>query len=95
MIDELNISEIVIGSGIGITTEEILSQVSLVLGIDSDKLKFAVTDPKPSDPKRVTLDSSLFQELTNWKPGLDLERQINRIIDNLKLKKEFSVRLHH
>jgi nucleoside-diphosphate-sugar epimerase len=95
MIEELNMSEIVIGSGIGITTEEILSQVSLVLGLDSDKFKFAVTDPKPSDPKRVTLDSSLFQELTNWKPGLDLDRQINRIIDNLKLKKEFSVRLHH
>ena len=92
---DLDISEIVIGSGIEITTEEILSQVSLGLGIGSDKLKFAITDPKPSDPKRVTLDSSLFQELTNWKPGLDLERQINRIIDNLKLKKEFSVRLHH
>ena len=95
MTGELDISEVVIGSGIAITTEEILSQVSLGLGTGLDKLNFAVTDPKPSDPKRVTLDSSLFQELTNWKPGLDLERQINRIIDNLKLKKEFSVRLHH
>jgi nucleoside-diphosphate-sugar epimerase len=95
MINELDISEIVIGSGIEITTEEILYYVSLGLGIGSDTLKFAVTDPKPSDPKRVTLDSSLFQELTDWKPGLALEKQINRIIDNLKLKKEFSVRLHH
>lgn len=95
MIDDLNISEIVIGSGIEITTEEILSQVSLGLGIGSDKLKFALIDPKPSDPKRVALDSSLFQELTDWKPSLSLEKQINKIIDNLKLKKEFSVRLHH
>lgn len=95
MIDDLNISEIVIGSGIEITTEEILSQVSLGLGIGSDKLKFAVIDPKPSDPKRVALDSSLFQELTDWKPSLSLEKQINKIIDNLKLKKDFSVRLHH
>ena len=92
---DLDISEIVIGSGIEITTEEILSQVSLGLGIGSDKLKFAITDPKPSDPKTVVLDSSLFQELTDWKPGLALEKQINKIIDNLKLKKEFSVRLHH
>ena len=92
---ELDISEIVIGSGIEITTEEILSQVSLGLGIGSDKLRFAVIDPKPSDPKRVTLDSSLFQDLTDWKPGLDLEKQISKIIDNLKFKKEFSVRLHH
>ena len=92
---DLDISEIVVGSGIEITTEEILSQVSLRLGIGSDKLKFAITDPKPSDPKRVVLDSSLFQELTDWKPGLALEIQINKIIDNLKLKKEFSVRLHH
>jgi nucleoside-diphosphate-sugar epimerase len=95
IIGDLEISEIVIGSGVEITTEEIFRQVLLGLGIDPNKLKFAVTDPKPSDPKRVTLDSSLFQELTNWKPGLDLDRQINRIIDNLKLKKEFSVRLHH
>ena len=95
MIDDLDISEIVIGSGIEITTQEILRQVSLGLGVGSDKLKFAVTDPKPSDPKRITLDSSLFQELTDWKPGLALEKQINRIIDTLKLKKEFSVRLHH
>jgi nucleoside-diphosphate-sugar epimerase len=92
---DLDISEIVIGSGIEITTEEILSQVSLGLGIGSYKLKFAITDPKPSDPKRVVLDSSLFQELTDWKPGLALDKQINKIIDNLKLKKEFSVRLHH
>ena len=95
MTGELDISEIVIGSGIAITTEQILSQVSLRLGTGLDKLNFAVTDPKPSDPKRVTLDSSLFQELTDWKPGLALEKQINKTIDNLKLKKEFSVRLHH
>ena len=95
MIDDLNISEIVIGSGIEITTEEILSQVSLGLGIGSDKLKFAVIDPKPGDPKKVTLDSTLFKELTGWKPSLALEKQISKIIDNLKLKKEFSVRLHH
>ena len=95
IISDLDISEIVIGSGIEITTEEILHQVSLGLGVGSDKLNFAVIDPKPSDPKRVTLDSSLFQELTNWKPGLALEKQINKIIDNLKFKKEFSVRLHH
>jgi len=92
---DLDISEIVVGSGFEITTEEILSQVSFRLGIGSDKLKFAITDPEPSDPKRVVLDSSLFQELTDWKPGLALEIQINKIIDNLKLKKEFSVRLHH
>ena len=92
---DLDISEIVIGSGIEITTEEILSQVSLGLGIDSDQIKFTVTDPKPSDPRRVILDSSLFQDLTDWKPGLDLEKQISKIIDNLKLRKEFSVRLHH
>lgn len=95
MIDELNISEIVIGSGLEITTEEILSQVSLGLDISSDKLKFTVTDPKPSDPKRVILDSSLFQELTDWKPSLVLEKQINKIVDNLKFNKESSVRLHH
>ena len=91
----LDISEIVIGSGIEISTEEILSQVSLGLGIDSDKIKFTVTDPKSSDPRRVILDSSLFQDLTDLKPGLDLEKQISKIIDNLKLRKEFSVRLHH
>ena len=95
MTDELNISEIVIGSGMEITTEEILSQVSLGLGISSNKLKFALTDPKPSDPKRVILDSSLFQELTDWKPSLVLEKQISKVVDNLKLNKEFSVRLHH
>ena len=95
IIDDLKISEIVIGSGVEITTEEILRQVSLGFGIGSDKLKFALTDPKPSDPNRVILDSSLFQELTNWKPSLALEKQIDKIIDNLKLKKEFSVRLHH
>ena len=95
MKDNLDISEIVIGSGIEITTEEILSQVCLGLGISSDKLKFTVIDPRPSDPKRITLDSSLFQELTGWRPGLALEKQISKIIDNLKLKKEFSVRLHH
>jgi nucleoside-diphosphate-sugar epimerase len=95
IVDKLEISEIVIGSGIEITTEEILSQVSFGLGIGSDKLKFAVIDPKPSDPRRVTLDSSLFQELTDWKPGLTLEKHISKIIDNLKLKNEFSLRLHH
>jgi len=95
IVDKLEISEIVIGSGIEITTEEILRQVSLGLGIDSDQLKFALMDPKPSDPNRITLDSYLFQELTDWKPGLALEKQISKIIDNLKLKKEFSVRLHH
>ena len=95
MKDNLDISEIVIGSGIEITTEEILSQVCLGLGISSDKLKFTVIDPRPSDPKRITLDSSLFQELTGWRPGLALEKQISKIIDNLKLRKEFSVRLHH
>jgi nucleoside-diphosphate-sugar epimerase len=95
IVDKLEISEIVIGSGIEITTEEILSQVSFGLGIGSDKLKFAVIDPKPSDPRRVTMDSSLFQELTDWKPGLTLEKHISKIIDNLKLKNEFSLRLHH
>ena len=95
IVDKLEISEIVIGSGIEITTEEILRQVSLGLGIDSDQLKFALMDPKPGDPNRITLDSYLFQELTDWKPGLALEKQISKIIDNLKLKKEFSVRLHH
>jgi nucleoside-diphosphate-sugar epimerase len=95
IMDKLEISEIVIGSGIEITTEEILRQVSLGLGIDSDQLKFALMDPKPGDPNRITLDSFLFQELTDWKPGLALEKHISKIIDNLKLKKEFSVRLHH
>ena len=95
IVDKLEISEIVIGSGIEIATEEILRQVSLELGIDSDQLKFALIDPKPGDPNRITLDSYLFQELTDWKPGLALEKQISKIIDNLKLKKEFSVRLHH
>lgn len=95
IVDKLEISEIVIGSGIEIATEEILRQVSLELGIDSDQLKFALIDPKPGDPNRITLDSFLFQELTDWKPGLALEKQISKIIDNLKLKKEFSVRLHH
>ncbi len=92
---DLKFSEIVIGSGVEIATEEILRRVSLGLGIDSDKLKFAVIDPKPSDPNRVTLDSSLFQESTDWKPGLSLQEQIDKIIENLKFKKEFSVRLHH
>jgi nucleoside-diphosphate-sugar epimerase len=95
IVDKLEISEIVIGSGIEITTEEILRQVSLGLGIDSDQLKFALMDPKPGDPNRITLDSYLFQELTDWKPGLALGKHISKIIDNLKLKKEFSVRLHH
>jgi nucleoside-diphosphate-sugar epimerase len=95
IVDKLEISEIVIGSGIEITTEEILRQVSLGLGIDSDQLKFALMDPKPGDPNRITLDSYLFQELTDWKPGLTLEKHISEIIDNLKLKKEFSLRLHH
>jgi nucleoside-diphosphate-sugar epimerase len=95
IVDKLEISEIVIGSGIEITTEEILRLVSLGLGIDSDQLKFALMDPKPGDPNRITLDSYLFQELTDWKPGLTLEKHISKIIDNLKLKKEFSVRLHH
>ena len=95
IVDKLEISEIVIGSGIEITTEEILRQVSLGLGIDSDQLKFALMDPKPGDPNRITLDSYLFQELTDWKPDLALEKHISKIIDNLKLKKEFSVRLHH
>jgi nucleoside-diphosphate-sugar epimerase len=95
IVDKLEISEIVIGSGIKITTEEILRQVSLGLGIDSDQLKFALMDPKPGDPNRITLDSYLFQELTDWKPGLTLEKHISKIIDNLKLKKEFSLRLHH
>ena len=95
IVGRLEISEIVIGSGIEITNEEILRQVSLGLGIDSDQLKFALMDPKPGDPNRITLDSYLFQELTDWKPDLALEKHISKIIDNLKLKKEFSVRLHH
>jgi nucleoside-diphosphate-sugar epimerase len=95
IVGRLEISEIVIGSGIEITNEEILRQVSLGLGIDSDQLKFALMDPKPGDPNRITLDSYLFQELTDWKPGLALGKHISKIIDNLKLKKEFSVRLHH
>lgn len=93
--EKLEVSEIVIGSGICVTTEEILRQVAFGLGIGSDKLEFAVIDPKPSDPKRITLDSSLFQELTDWKPSLALEKQIYTVIDNLKFKKVFSVRLHH
>jgi len=95
IVDKLEISEIVIGSGIEITTEEILRQVSLGLGIDSDHLNLALMDPKPGDPNRITLDSNLFQEFTDWKPGLNLEKHISKIIDNLKLKKEFSLRLHH
>jgi nucleoside-diphosphate-sugar epimerase len=95
IVDKLEISEIVIGSGIEITTEEILRQVSLGLGIDSNQLKFALMDLKPGDPNRIILDSYLFQELTDWKPGLTLEKHISKIIDSLKLKKEFSVRLHH
>lgn len=95
MVEDLDISEIVIGSGIDIATEEILSRVSIGLGTGLDQLNFSLIDPKPSDPKAVTLDSSLFKELTDWKPGLNLDQQINKIIDNLKLKKEFSVRLHH
>lgn len=95
MIEDIDISELVIGSGIEIATEEILRQVALRLGINSDKLNFTLIEPKPSDPKKVTLDSSLFQELTDWKPSLALENQIIKIIDNLKLNKEFSVRLHH
>ena len=95
IVDKLEISEIVIGSGIEITTEEILHQVSLGLGINSDQLRFSLMDPKSGDPNRITLDSFLFQELADWKPGLALEKHISKIIDNLKLKKEFSVRLHH
>jgi nucleoside-diphosphate-sugar epimerase len=95
IVDKLEISEIVIGSGIEITTEEILRQVSLGLGIDSDQAKFVLLDPKPGDPNRIILDSYLFQELTDWKPDLTLEKHINKIIDNLKLKTEFSLRLHH
>jgi len=95
IVDKLEISEIVIGSGIEITTEEILRQVSLGLNINSDKPEFELIDPKPSDPKRIILDSKLFQELTGWKPSLTIDKQINKIIESLKLKKEVEVRLHH
>ena len=56
---------------------------------------FGTRGLEPGDPNRITLDSYLFQELTDWKPGLALEKNISKIIDNLKLKKELSVRLHH
>ena len=93
--NDLEISEVVIGSGIEISTEEILRQVSLGLNIESDKLEFILIDPRPSDPKRIILDSKLFQELTGWQPSLTLDRQMNKIIESLKLKKEVEVRLHH
>jgi nucleoside-diphosphate-sugar epimerase len=95
IINELEVSEVVIGSGIGISTEEMLRQVSLGLSIDSNRIEFELIDPKPSDPKRITLDSTLFQELTGWQPNLALDKQVSKIIKNLKLKKEFIVRLHH
>jgi nucleoside-diphosphate-sugar epimerase len=95
IVDDLEISEVVIGSGIEISTEEILRQVSLGLSINSNKLEFDLIDPKPTDPKRITLDSTLFQELTGWQPNLALDKHVSKIIKNLKLKKEFAVRLHH
>ena len=92
---DFEISEVVVGSGIEISTSEMLRHVSLGLNINSDKLEFELIDPKPSDPKRIILDSRLFQELTGWKPSLNIDRQINKIIESLKLKKEVEVRLHH
>ena len=95
IVDDLEVSKVVLGTGIEISTEEILHQVFLGLGIGSGKLEFELIDPKPSDPKRITLDSKLFQELTGWKPSLTLDKQMNKIIESLKFKKEVEVRLHH
>jgi nucleoside-diphosphate-sugar epimerase len=89
------VSEVVIGSGIEISTQEILHHVSLGLNVNSEKLKVELIDPKSSNPKIIILDSKLFKELTGWHPTLNLDKQINKIIENLSLKKEFSVRLHH
>jgi len=93
--EDLNLSEIVIGSGIEISSEELFRQVASGLNINSKNLNFEIVDPKPSDPERILLNSALFQELTGWQPKLTLELEVKKILENLKFRGDFEVRLHH
>lgn len=87
-------SVFVIGTGVELGTQDVLKQVSLCLGVDTNQLKVEVVNSKPSDPRKITLDSSLFQELTQWHPEFKLSEQIQQIIKNFD-NKETEIRLHH
>jgi nucleoside-diphosphate-sugar epimerase len=84
----------VIGTGVELSTKDILTQVSLCLGVDLNQLKVETINSKPSDPKKITLNSSLFQELTQWKPEFELSNQIQQIIKNFN-DEETNIRQHH
>ena len=92
--DKLDISEVVIGSGSNTSTENILSEVTNCLGKDLKSIQFEITEPKATDPKKIVLDSSLFQSITGWKPSLALRDEISAVVKNLETK-ELKVRLHH
>jgi nucleoside-diphosphate-sugar epimerase len=95
IVEDFNLSEIVIGSGIEISSEELFRQVASGLSINSKNLNFEIVNPKPTDPERILLSSTLFQELTGWQPTLSLEHQVKKILENLKFRRDFEVRLHH
>jgi UDP-glucose 4-epimerase len=86
------LGNVAIGSGLGLQTKEILRLTAQIMGISDPK--FDISDPHPSDPRSVIIDSAKFKKTFGWQPNVNLESDFNKAIQNV-LDLNVVVRLHH
>jgi nucleoside-diphosphate-sugar epimerase len=86
--------KIVVGSGSPLATVEILKKVCVALDRDLSSIRFEEIEPKNSDPKMITLDSSLAKKEFEVDFGTNFDEAIKKTVENYLINTP-QVRLHH
>jgi len=87
-------NKVVVGSGAPVKTLDILRKVSDALNVDVNEVSFEEIESKPSDPKFITLDSTLviheFEISFSHEFDVSIKKTVANFIDDSP-----AIRLHH
>jgi nucleoside-diphosphate-sugar epimerase len=86
--------KLVVGSGHPVKTLEILRKVSAAMNVDVKDVSFEEVESKPSDPKFISLDSTLASDEFKISFSHDFDASIVKTVDNF-INNLPAIRLHH
>ena len=82
----------ILGSGISVSTLDILKFTASSLGLTFDKIKYEKVEPKTSDPQRISLNSDWLNHLQVR--SSNIQNSVYEIVMRL-IRSQIQARLHH
>ena len=87
-------NKLIVGSGAPVKTLDILRKVSDALNVDMKDVSFEEIESKPSDPKLITLDSTLVSHEFEISFSHEFDASIKKTVENF-IENSPVIRLHH